>query len=190
LSPIFVKIESSKYDVFNYLNESNIRFEILDQNFQKSIVGDQSAGKACEGNQFDYQYTYHNYNQIIAQMRKFRKKYLNFTQIVSIGKSSEGRNVMAIILSNKSNKIAKRKVFIECGIHAREWISTATCLWISNQLVTNNSDKQLLTRYEFIIIPSLNPDGYQYSWTRDRLWRKTRSNSNRSDCIGADPNRK
>lgn len=52
---------------------------------------------------------------------------------------------------------------------------------------------QLLRKYTLYIMPVLNPDGYEYSHTHNRLWRKTRSTSNhpiyRHFCLGADPNR-
>ncbi|CAG2102537.1 unnamed protein product, partial [Medioppia subpectinata] len=72
-------------------------------------------------------------------------------------------------------------------IHAREWISTAACLWISNQLVSTTNYDTLLEKYEFIIVPTLNPDGYVYTHTTNRKWRKTRSKNGL--CYGADPNR-
>jgi hypothetical protein len=53
--------------------------------------------------------------------------------------------------------------------------------------------EQLVRKYTFYIMPVLNPDGYEYSHTHNRLWRKTRSTSNhpiyRHFCLGADPNR-
>ena len=49
----------------------------------------------------------------------------------------------------------------------------------------------LLEHFEFVIVPSVNVDGYVYTWEHDRMWRKTRSN--RKTCAGAasgvDPNR-
>lgn len=33
----------------------------------------------------------------------------------------------------------------------------------------------ILNYYEIVYIPIVNPDGYEYSWTYDRLWRKNRS---------------
>ena len=36
-------------------------------------------------------------------------------------------------------------------------------------------------------LPSANPDGYQYCFDEDRLWRKTRSPQ--GSCYGVDPNR-
>merc|ERR1719232_2587492 len=38
-------------------------------------------------------------------------------------------------------------------------------------------------------MPSMNPDGYEYSRTTDRMWRKTRSVNPGYACKGTDPNR-
>ena len=35
----------------------------------------------------------------------------------------------------------------------------------------------------------MNPDGYQYSHTEDRMWRKNRSSNNGHFCKGVDLNR-
>lgn len=48
--------------------------------------------------------------------------------------------------------------------------------------------KSQLESYDFWFIPVVNPDGYEYSHTTDRLWRKTKSRQS-SMCTGADPNR-
>jgi len=48
----------------------------------------------------------------------------------------------------------------------------------------------LLGKFNFVILPILNPDGYEYSWRSDRMWRKTRSvNRDTANCVGTDPNR-
>lgn len=46
---------------------------------------------------------------------------------------------------------------------------------------------QVLAKYDFYILPIFNPDGYEYTHTENRMWRKTRSPGKR--CVGADPNR-
>lgn len=43
-----------------------------------------------------------------------------------------------------------------------------------------------LDKYDYWFIPTVNPDGYEYTHTTDRLWRKTRSGGY---CKGTDPNR-
>ncbi|CAI9579113.1 unnamed protein product [Staurois parvus] len=42
---------------------------------------------------------------------------------------------------------------------------------------------------DFYIVPVLNIDGFVYSWTTDRLWRKSRSPHNNRTCFGVDLNR-
>ena len=74
--------------------------------------------------------------------------------------------------------ITKKAIFIEGGIHAREWISPAFVLYFINELVNNPSRsteiEDLVEAYDWYIIPVLNPDGYIYTQTNDRLWRKNR----------------
>ena len=57
----------------------------------------------------------------------------------------------------KSNKPA---IFMDCGIHAREWVSPAFCLFALDQLV---EEQALLDQFDFYIVPVANPDGYVFS---------------------------
>lgn len=62
-------------------------------------------------------------------------------------------------------------------MHGREWIGTAVATYILSQLVERNSTySKLLNHSDWMILPVANPDGYEYSHTGDRFWRKTRSN--------------
>ncbi|KAM4024318.1 carboxypeptidase O-like isoform 2-T2 [Anomaloglossus baeobatrachus] len=58
-------------------------------------------------------------------------------------------------------------------------------------LTKQKSDKliyKLLNQVDFYVIPVLNVDGYTYTWTTERLWRKNRSPQT-GDCFGVDLNR-
>ncbi|CAG2163161.1 unnamed protein product [Oppiella nova] len=74
-----------------------------------------------------------------------------------------------------------------CIIHAREWISSATNQFFAQELVQRSESdadvKDLLNTFDFYILPVLNADGYEYTHTDNRMWRKTRQPN------GTDPNR-
>jgi len=66
-------------------------------------------------------------------------------------------------------------IFFDCGMHAREWISSATCLYLIQKLATlfsNKKSKSPLLHYQWQFIPMANPDGYEISHKGDRMQRK------------------
>ena len=54
---------------------------------------------------------------------------------MTYGTSYEGRDLYAIEIGSGS-----RYVSIDCGIHAREWISSATCRYFINEVLQANAD--------------------------------------------------
>ena len=63
----------------------------------------------------------------------------------------------------------KPVIWIDGGIHAREWISPATVTYIIHELLENaGSHVDILSEYDFYVMPLVNPDGYEYSRTNDR----------------------
>ncbi|OXA47220.1 Zinc carboxypeptidase [Folsomia candida] len=79
---------------------------------------------------------------------------------------------------------------VNANINGREWVTGATATWIINELITNTTTYlDVLQQIDIHIIPMVNPDAYEISHTEDRLWTKTRSINDGSDCLGSDPNR-
>lgn len=66
--------------------------------------------------------------------------------------------------SRISNGNAKNKaIWIDGGIHAREWISPASVTYIINDLVENwDEQPQHIRNINWYILPVHNPDGYEY----------------------------
>lgn len=86
------------------------------------------------------------------------------------GKTYEGRNIKVAIIKTATSQ---RKIMLDCGIHAREWLTPATCVYFIDKLVNdynsgNDLARELLGYYEIHVIPVLNPDGYEYSHTNVR----------------------
>lgn len=74
-------------------------------------------------------------------------------------------------------------------MHAREWVSQATVVYFLHRLIEDpQASAELLNNLDWIIIPNLNPDGYSWSYTQNRMWRQNRHRINET-CIGVDLNR-
>ena len=59
-------------------------------------------------------------------------------------------------------------IFIDCGIHAREWVSPAFCLYVIDKLL-DTSESAMTEKFDFYIMPNANPDGYVYTWGKNRF---------------------
>jgi len=119
-------------------------------------------------------------------------KYAPITTTSLLGsKTAEGRSFRVFEINvNKGNPW----IYIQCQIHAREWISTPTCQYVINSLLEGYAAKKstettILEFFNFAIVTAVNPDGYVYTWTNDRQWRKNRRVNTGSTCIGVDLNR-
>jgi len=127
---------------------------------------------------------YQSANTISAFVECLSRQYKGRATLINIGSSGEGRKLSVLRLSSGRGRPA---IFIDGGIHAREWISPATATYLAKQLAEKKS--ALLASWDVYIMPLANPDGYEYSRTKDRLWRKTRSTPRLGRCAGVDLNR-
>ncbi|XP_077300564.1 zinc carboxypeptidase A 1-like [Arctopsyche grandis] len=131
--------------------------------------------------------SYYRLEDIHAWMDSLGAAYPKVATVISAGRSYEGRDIKGLKISFTSGR---RSVFIEGGIHAREWISPATVTYLINELLTSSdpSFRRIAESFDWYIFPSVNPDGYVFTHTWYRLWRKTRT-PHSTFCYGADPNR-
>lgn len=129
-------------------------------------------------------------------MRLLEAMFPSVAQLISIGKSYEGREIHALKVGVKSaeGSVSKRKTLVVTGgMHAREWISTTTVNYIAWSFITSYGRDSIITKFldhfDLIFIPVVNPDGVEYTWQVDRLWRKTRQQTNLQFCKGFDLDR-
>jgi murein tripeptide amidase MpaA len=168
----------------------NIMIEDVDdllrqESADNAIVYDSSdVERAQVSNSF---FTRYQRYDAIYQYAKSLAQQDNRVTYERIGTSSEGREIGVVKISTGGGG-NKPAVWIDGGMHAREWISPATATFIMNKLVKDPSSNDLLEMFDWYIVPIINVDGYEWTHTGDRMWRKTRSRNN-GRCIGVDPNR-
>ncbi|GBM53074.1 Carboxypeptidase B [Araneus ventricosus] len=136
--------------------------------------------------------SYKRLDEIHKFLDEISERNRNISSIISIGKSAEGRDLKAIKIGSKSSAVSKPAIWIDGGIHAREWISPATVTYIAHSLVSeydvNEDVKDLVDYFDWYILPVVNPDGYVYSHSVNRMWRKSRR-GRMLFCRGVDLNR-
>lgn len=112
---------------------------------------------------------YHPYDEIAKYMRSVEASYPEFVHYGSLGDSYEGREIPYLRVgypSHDPDGLPKPGFFLDAGIHAREWIAPAVALHFINRLVTNMTYRPVLKNIDVYVVPSLNPDGYVYTWTK------------------------
>ncbi|XP_064089313.1 carboxypeptidase B-like isoform X2 [Macrobrachium nipponense] len=131
--------------------------------------------------------SYMNFSQMSNYLEGLPAQYPQRIRVDKSGRSFENRTIYRVRMTNNiTDTVEKKVVFVDGGIHAREWISPAAALYVIETLIANTG---LTETIEWQIMPMLNPDGYDYTWSKDRLWRKNRSKSPSSTCYGVDLNR-
>ncbi|KAI8941092.1 hypothetical protein NX059_002331 [Plenodomus lindquistii] len=147
--------------------------------------------------------TYHPYADHLQYWDDLVHAFPKNSKKFSIGKSYENRTIYAFHLYGDKpkggygkNETSKPVILWHATVHAREWISTMVIEYLAYQLIDgyksgNSNVTAWLDHYDFYLVPFHNPDGFSYTQTNDRLWRKNRQprpNTN-STCIGTDGNR-
>ncbi|XP_072300181.1 carboxypeptidase O-like [Eucyclogobius newberryi] len=151
-----------------------------------------------KGLEMKYDYTkYHPMVEIYDWMLDMEQLNPELISSTVYGQTIEGRNITLMKLGLKNpEEREKRAIWMDCGIHAREWIAPAFCQWFVKEMVRSYKSsarlKQMLENLDFYVTPVINVDGYLHSWVDNstRRWRKSRSTPPPgSSCYGVDLNR-
>ena len=122
-----------------------------------------------------------SYAELTAFGAKLAKAY-DVVSVKAIGKSAEKRSINLYSVSSAS---AERSIFVMGTVHGREWISPASVYYTMWSLANSHKENDrdivaLLKKVQFLFLPLLNPDGYEFTRTplskseTARHWRKNR----------------
>ncbi|KAI1104988.1 hypothetical protein F4804DRAFT_351505 [Jackrogersella minutella] len=137
--------------------------------------------------------SYHAYEDHIRYWSDLQAAFPENSELIQTGSSFEGRPLQGIHLWGSGGKDSKPAVFFNGNVHAREWITSMVVEYLLYQIVTgyeNDTTVQTsLDNYDFYVLPIVNPDGFVYSQTDNRLWRKNRQTRDNTTEVGTDINR-
>ncbi|KAL1022339.1 hypothetical protein UPYG_G00025360 [Umbra pygmaea] len=180
-------------NVTNQLLTHKLRYDVILDNAQ-DLVEMQTRNVPTDPRiSVSYYERYHSLEDIYFWINKTAVDHPDMVKVILIGSSYEKNPLYVVKLSGRQDGAQKTAMWIDCGIHAREWISPAFCLWFVQYSLTfynqNSEITSMLDQMDIYVLPVMNPDGYKYTWTTNRMWRKNRSQSKNSYCIGTDLNR-
>ncbi len=133
--------------------------------------------------------------EINTQLSAWVTAYPAMASTFVVGSSLENRQIRGVKITGPESaefpKASRPQILFNGCQHAREWISPMVNMYLGDQFLiqygAGGTVKDLLDRVEIVIVPVVNPDGYEYTWTTNRLWRKNRRNNGGS--YGVDLNR-
>ncbi len=135
------------------------------------------------------------------ELYRLAKENPQLVKLVVLGHTYQGREIIALKLTQGARGIAdgtRPAVLYSSTQHAREWISTEMNRRLLNSFIdgwraNDKETKDLLKNNELWFVVVANPDGYQYTFDTERLWRKNLRDNDGDTQItradGVDPNR-
>ncbi|KAH8310367.1 hypothetical protein KR044_000986, partial [Drosophila immigrans] len=175
-------------DFDDLLHSYNVSHRILNYNFQELIDANYAevAPKTTPAAEFDWK-RFFQLESIYAWLEKQAHDHPGVVTVLDLGSSTQGLPMKGVKIAFGAANLSS--VFVESGIHAREWIAPATATYFIDQLLhsTDPAVQSLARSQNWLIFPTVNPDGYQYSFEGDRMWRKNRNLF--GICRGVDLNR-
>nr|XP_055047498.1 carboxypeptidase A1-like [Misgurnus anguillicaudatus] len=193
--PVDVRVPfNSLQPVRAFLAYNHIQYRVMIEDLQDLLDKEQrqmlkSHVIARTTDNFDYA-NYHDLSTIYSFMDLLVAENSGLVSKIVIGQSFEGRPLNVLKFSTGPNRPG---IWIDTGIHAREWITQASGVWFAKKIVTDYGQDPYLTdvlnNYDIFLEIVINPDGYEYTQISNRMWRKTRSRYSGTSCVGVDANR-
>ncbi|XP_068804196.1 carboxypeptidase A1-like [Struthio camelus] len=181
--------------VKSFLESNDITYSIMIEDVQELLDEEKRSMTLLRRQErstdtFDFA-SYHTIEEIYAWMDELVTTHPGLVSKIQIGQSYEKRPLYVLKFSTGGS--GRPAIWLDTGIHSREWITQATGVWTANKIAEEYGKDPAVTA----ILDSMdiffeivtNPDGFAYTHSSNRLWRKTRSINAGSSCIGVDPNR-
>ncbi len=195
MGQVDVQLAPGKTDL---LDQLAIPYVVLIPDLQVLVDAEEAQIAATHLARDDAWYaTYRTLAEINAKVGELAAAHPELAAVSTIGNSLEGRAMRMIRISGPDQpgnpRSGRPQIMFNGCQHAREWVSPMTVMYIAEQLTTQYASdprvRALLDSAEILVVPVVNPDGYEFTWTAgNRFWRKNRRN-NGDGTFGIDLNR-
>ncbi|MEP0845628.1 MAG: hypothetical protein HRF50_02280 [Phycisphaerae bacterium] len=176
---------------FAQLEASGLEYTVLHDNVQELIDAERAENE--QGQRDDSWFTaYKSYVQVNTRLDELVALRPDLCSKFTVGSSIEGRTVYGLRITGPGDSSGRAGLMFDGCQHAREWIAVMVPMYIADRMIetydTDSAVAALLDEAVVYVVPIANPDGYEYSRTTDRYWRKNRRN-NGGGIYGVDLNR-
>jgi len=183
-----VMVTPAQKDLFK---NAGIKYTVFIEDVGAIIASNEAQHESLKGGAFFD--TFRSTAEVMEFVDELKATYPDMITTSEIGKTLDGKSIVGVHIASGKGSPDKPRIFFFGGQHAREWITVTTVNYIVDHFLkgygSNDTLTTLLDFFDWTYIPILNVDGYDYTWTNDRLWRKNRRVNSGTTCRGVDTNR-
>uniref|UniRef100_A0A2K6GUR6 Carboxypeptidase A5 n=2 Tax=Propithecus coquereli TaxID=379532 RepID=A0A2K6GUR6_PROCO len=194
--PVDMRVPFSELkDIKAYLESHGLAYSIMIKDIQVLLDEERATmakSRRLERSTSSFSYSsYHTLEEIYSWIDNFVTEHSDMVSKIRIGSSFENRSILVLKFSTGGSR--RPAIWIDAGIHSREWITHATGIWTAKKIVSEYGKDAVLTdilkAMDIFIELVTNPDGFAFTHSMNRLWRKNKSTRPGIFCIGVDLNR-
>ncbi|XP_040858057.1 carboxypeptidase A5 [Ochotona curzoniae] len=194
--PVDMRVPFSELkDIKAYLESHGLAYDIMIEDIQVLLDEEREAmakSRRLERSTSSFSYSsYHTLEEIYSWIDNFVTEHSDIISKIHIGNSFENRSILLLKFSTGGSR--RPAIWIDTGIHSREWITHATGIWTAKKIVSEYRREgvlmEILNAMDIFIELVANPDGFAFTHSMNRLWRKNKSTRPGVFCIGVDLNR-
>ncbi|MGE3766706.1 MAG: M14 family metallopeptidase [Kofleriaceae bacterium] len=178
--PIDIVVDAS---ALPRLSARGIEWQVLVPDIDAVAEAEAARLAAPQAANADWFAEYKDYAAISEHIAQLAQLAPDRVSLHGIGSSIDGRTIWALRIGN-----GPTPMLINGTQHAREWIAAMTTTCVADRMVRDYDRDPKIRAFvdstTLWVVPVVNPDGYQYSWSSSRYWRK-----NRRGGYGVDLNR-
>lgn len=170
-----------------------VTFDIVEPDMGDVVAAERARLNAPQPR--DWYAEYKDLQAISAKIDELMALRPDIVARFNVGLSLENRMIFGFRIDSPTPGPAgtiKPVMYIHSTQHAREWLAPMTTMYVAEQLIagygTDPAATAFLDKFTLVVVPVVNVDGYVYTWTTERYWRKNRRN-NGNGTFGVDLNR-